>query len=101
MIVNSGASCNIIDRNLWELTMCERVKCNCYFTEKKLYAYGHDEALEVAGAFEVTVEILWESLNDVEFVVIERSGEALLENKSATDLGILQIKSDTNWVSRT
>ena len=37
------------------------------------------------------------SLNDVEFVVVERSGEALLGNK----LGILQIKSDDNWVSRT
>ena len=37
IIVNSGASCNMIDRNLWELMKRERVKCNCYFTDKKLF----------------------------------------------------------------
>ena len=34
MIVDSGASCNMIDRNLWELIKNELVKCNCYFTDK-------------------------------------------------------------------
>ena len=37
IIVDSGASCNMIDRNLWELMKRERVKCNCFFTDKKLF----------------------------------------------------------------
>ena len=100
MIIDSGIWCNIIDRNLRKLMKSEPVKCNCYFTDKKFYAYGNDETLEVTGAFEATIEIPGKSLNDVEFVVIEESGKALLGNKTATDLGILQIMSDINLVSR-
>ena len=43
MIIDSGVWCNIIDRNLRKLMKSKRVKCNCYFTDKKLYAYGNDE----------------------------------------------------------
>ena len=40
MLIDSGATCNILGRQLWEFLKKNLIKCKCYFTEKKIYAYG-------------------------------------------------------------
>ena len=36
MLIDSGATCNILDRQLWEFLKKNSIKCKCYFTEKKI-----------------------------------------------------------------
>ena len=39
MLIDSGATCNILDQQLWEFLKKNSIKCKCYFTKKKIYAY--------------------------------------------------------------
>ena len=45
---------------------------------KKLYSYGNKQPLQVAGTFTADVLVGNRVLNEVEFVVIESEGHALL-----------------------
>ena len=47
MLIDSGATCNILDRQLLEFLKKNSIKCKCYFTEKKIYAYGSKEPLNL------------------------------------------------------
>ncbi len=51
VIIDSGATVNIIDNSLWEVLKKKKVKCRSQKTDKKLFAYGSDEPLELAGVF--------------------------------------------------
>ena len=56
-IIDSGASCNIIDRQLWEELKKNKVKYISRKYKKKLFAYGSTEPLDVAGCFSATIEL--------------------------------------------
>ena len=63
MIVDSVASCNLTDRQLWESLKQNKEKCTSSRHKKQLYPYGSKEALKMAGCFtdkvaveDVTVE---------------------------------------------
>jgi hypothetical protein len=90
VIVDSGASVNVIDRCMWEWLKGRRVKCVSRLSDKKIYGYGNDKPLNVAGCFNANV-----SVNDkcvhADFFVVEEKGQALLWKQTALDLGILQI----------
>ena len=49
MVVDSGASCNVIARKLWEELKQNKVKCVSMKSNKKLYRYGSAEPLKTAG----------------------------------------------------
>ena len=57
MVVDSGASCNVIDRKLWEELKQSKVKSVSMKSNKKLYPYGHTEPLKTAGCFVATVTV--------------------------------------------
>ena len=40
MIINSGASCNIIDRETWESLKRASIECKCGDTVKIIFSYG-------------------------------------------------------------
>ena len=44
--VDSGASCNVIDRQLWESLKQNKVKCVSLSHKKQLYPYGSKEPLK-------------------------------------------------------
>ena len=50
-IIDFGASCNVIERKLWETLKREKVKCVSKKCQKKLFAYGNREPLKMAGSF--------------------------------------------------
>ncbi|XP_062616425.1 uncharacterized protein K02A2.6-like [Saccostrea cucullata] len=64
--------------------------------EKKLYAYGSQKPLKVAGIFTATVKYNQTVIPDVEFAVIEGEGQALLGRDTAVQLGMLQIVSSVS-----
>ena len=46
MVVDSGASVNIIDRALWEELKKQKVKCVSRKSSKRLYPYGAKKTLK-------------------------------------------------------
>jgi hypothetical protein len=76
---------------MWEWLKGGRVKCVSRLSDKKIYGYGSDKPLNVAGCFNANV-----SVNDkcvhADFFVVEEKGQALLGKQTALDLGILQIR---------
>jgi hypothetical protein len=57
---------------------------------KKLYAYGSDKPLTVAGSFIADVRVKDKCVS-AEFVAVEEEGQTLLGHRTATELGILKI----------
>ena len=74
MIIDSGASCNVIGHNVWEYLKAHKVKCVSSKASKKLYSYGSNQPLQVAGTFTTEVSVGERVLDGVEFVVIENKG---------------------------
>ena len=96
MIIHSGASCNVLDRNLWEYLKASKVRCASSKATKKLYSYGNKQPLQVAGTFTADVLVGNRVLNEVEFVVIESEGHALLGRETAIAQGVLQLGPQIN-----
>ena len=96
MIIDSGASCNVIGRNVWEYLKANKVACVSTKASKKLYAYGSNQPLQVAGIFTAEVSVRESVLSGVEFVVIENEGHALLGQETAISRGVLKLGAHVN-----
>ena len=91
MLIDSGASCNIIDRDTWERLKSMEIKCKSSTQTKKIYAYGSTQPLKVAGTFWSKVSHGDKMLEDIEFLVIEGQGKPLLGRDTSIKLGLLKI----------
>ena len=91
MIIDSGASCNDIGRNVWEYLKAHKVKCVTSQASKKLYSYGGNEPVQVAGTFTAEVSAEERVSSGVEFVAIENKGQALLARETAIVVGFLKL----------
>ena len=78
MIIDSGAGSNVIGRNVWQYLKANKIKCVSSKAFKKLYSYGSNQPLQVAGTFTAEICVEERVLSGVEFVVIENKGQALL-----------------------
>ena len=96
MIIDSGASCNVIGRNVWEYLKANKVECVSNKVSKKLYTYGSNQPLQVAGVFTAEVSVGERVLSGVEFVVIENEGHALLGRETAIALEVLKLGPQVN-----
>ena len=83
MIIDSGASCIVLDRNLWEYLKANKVRCASSKATKKLYSYGNKQPLQVAGTFTADVLVGNRVLNEVEFVVIESERHGFAKSRPA------------------
>ena len=63
---------------------------------KKLYAYGSNQPLQVAGMFTAVVSVIESVLSGVELVVIQNEGNALLGQEAAISLGVLKLGAHVN-----
>ena len=73
----------------------KKIKCESKLSSKKLFAYGSDKPLTVAGSFIADVYTQKKCVT-AEFFVVEERGQPLLGHKTATQLGILQIQENLN-----
>ena len=55
--VNSGSTCNVIDRETWKVLRKKKIKCKSWKSNKKLYSYGSEEPLNTAGEFKANLLI--------------------------------------------
>ncbi len=95
MLVDCGASSNVIDENTWEKLKSERIKCNSYIpdTENFFFSYSSDQPLPVMGAFKCDVRIGSQMVH-AEFFVIKGTGEPLLGRETSMKPGVLKIGTD-------
>ena len=92
VLIDSGATCNIVDLDTWKSLKQEGVKCRSQRCERKLFAYGQTEPIEVLGTFEsgVYCEASGERCVD-EFTVVKSHGRALLGKDTAEKLNVLRV----------
>ncbi|CAB4019494.1 Hypothetical predicted protein, partial [Paramuricea clavata] len=57
MIIDSSATCNIIDQNLWEHLKLENIRCESTKCKPNVYPYGSEEPLPVLGKFTANVTV--------------------------------------------
>ncbi|KAK3800038.1 hypothetical protein RRG08_029760 [Elysia crispata] len=85
MIIDSGASVNVIGRDVWEDMKQNGVKCTMMKADKKIYAYGSNTQLDLIGKFVADVN----NQSQYEFYVTSTFGPALMSKSLALDLGVL------------
>ena len=90
MIIVSGASTNIIDKQTWEWLKKNKVKCESARSSRKLYAYASQTPLDVIGTFSCEVSA-GSNTASAKFCVINGEGDPLLGKDTATSLGVLKI----------
>ena len=90
MIIDSGASTNIIDKETWEWLRKNKVKCESARSSRKLYAYASQTPLDVIGTFSCEVSA-GSNTASAKFCVINGEGDPLLGKDTATSLGVLKI----------
>ena len=98
-VIDSGASCNIMDAETWNVMKKKRVKCEKMTTEHnkslKLYTYSANEPLKILGIFTAKTHIKDKAAIEAEFVVIKGRGVPLLGKDTSEKLGILSLYSNS------
>ena len=84
VLIDSRATCNILDRATCESLKQKGLNCKSRKCENKLFAYGQTKPIEVVGIFESEThcEESGEKCVD-EFTVVEGRGKALLGKDTA------------------
>jgi len=90
MIIDSGASTNVVDKQTWEWLKRNKVKCESVRADKRLYTYVSQTPLDVIGTFHCETSVFNNSV-DAEYCVINGNGESLLGRETAMSLGVLKM----------
>ena len=91
VLVDSGSTCNVIDRETWETLKRKNIKCRSWKSNRKLYSYGSEEPLNTAGEFEA--ELCYKDRKcTVTFVVVEEKARPILSRQISEILAILKIE---------
>ena len=91
VLVDSGSTCNVIDRETWETLKTKNIKCRSWKSNRKLHSYGYEEPLKTAGEFEA--ELCYKDRNcTVTFVVVEERARPILSRQTSEIWAILKIE---------
>jgi len=101
VLIDSGATCNLVDKNTWEELKRQHIKCKSEKTTKKIYAYASRIALKTVGMFTALVQV-GKHQTQAEFIVIDGVGKPILGRDTAMQLDVLRVgkseKSQLNTV---
>ncbi|XP_062568299.1 uncharacterized protein K02A2.6-like [Saccostrea cucullata] len=93
MLIDSGASCNIVNHNVWSAVRANDETMSLSRSTNRLFSYGSKEPLQILGTFRaVTKHGLRETY--AEFAVVEGDYISLLGKDTAVELGVLRIGTD-------
>ena len=92
MFIDSGASCNVIDHQLWEQLQSNGIKCRSQLENRSIQSCATASKVQVEAKFWSKVELGEKHLSDIEFLVISNKGRPILGRKTAMQLGVLAIK---------
>ena len=90
VLIDSGASCNLMDKATWEELKAQNVDAVSRKSTKKLFAYGQTEPIEILGTFHAKImcDVTGVSCKD-QFMVIKGKGTTLLSKGTAKKLNVL------------
>ena len=92
VLIDSGATCNLMGRGTWEWLKKHGVKCESQKQEQVLFAYGSKEPLPTMGTFTTEIESLDSNVRiSADFVVIKGEGRTLLCKETAEKLNLLRV----------
>ena len=92
ILIDSGASCNLIDKNTWEYLKSKGVTCKSKMLSKKLFAYGQNKPIETLGIFECNVICSsTQKACNCEFIVVKNTGKSILGRSTAEKLNVLRV----------
>ena len=91
LMIDSGASCNIIDQDSWEECKRRQISGICLKTNKKIFAYACEKPLEVLGKFSTTVVLSNGNSCSTYFYVVAGKGMPILGKNTALKLSVLQL----------
>jgi hypothetical protein len=94
VIIDSGASVNVISNAVWEKLKENKIKCKSEKSDKKLYAYGSKTPLSVMGKFSCNVCLKSRDQrqnSDADFYVVDGNNPSLLGKNTAVELGVLKL----------
>ena len=102
MLLDSGATNNIVDEETWEDLKVKKIKCKSEAApiDRKLYAYASSKLLPVKGRFICEV-LISKGKTQAEFLVIKGKRVPLLCKDTAMKLGVLRIGVDIATVAGT
>ncbi|XP_063904716.1 uncharacterized protein K02A2.6-like [Zophobas morio] len=91
-LIDSGATCNVIDKKSWENLKASKIKGTCGEPDtKKLYSYGGQTPLKTLGTFHTTVELEnGRKLDSIKFYVVDVKATPIIGKSTARTLGILR-----------
>lgn len=93
VMVDSGASCNVIDEGTWSALKDKNFDGVSFVTKQKLYPYGRTKPLTVLSKFKADVQVVGnkEHREQATFFVIKGKGVPLLGRETSMKLGVLKI----------
>ena len=97
VLIDSGASCNVVDKDTWEDLRSQGIKCKSEKGTQKLLPYGSAEPLSTLGKFCTSVQ-LDDHAVEAEFVVIRGKRRPLLGRETAVQLGVLKLGPQVNSI---
>ena len=98
VMIDSGSTCNIIDKDTWDTLKQSGVKCKSQKSVGNIYAYGSTTPLKTLGKFQTTVAHCG-SITEAEFVALDGTGRSLLGCQTARQLGVLLIGPEVNYLT--
>lgn len=98
LLIDSGASCNIVDKITWTYLKQQKIKCQSEVVSKKLYAYGKSEPLDILGKFRTEIQIA-DRDTVADFYVINGTGKSLLCKDTAQQLDVLRLGPQIQQIS--
>ena len=92
VLIDSGATCNVMGQQTWELLKQKGIKCESCKSARELFAYGGTEPLPTLGTF--TADVTWAGMENgskADFVVVKGDSRTLLDRETAEVLSLLRI----------
>ena len=98
VMIDSGSSCNIVDKDTWEILKKKGVRCKSQKLAGNVYAYGTKTQLKTLGKFQ-TIIAYGNAMIEAEFIVLDGIGRPLLGCSSAIQLGVLKMGPEVNTLT--
>ena len=74
VLIDSGATCNVMGQQTWEMLKLEGIKCESRKLARELFAYGGTEPLPTLGTFSADVMLTGNNGCRADFVVVKGDG---------------------------
>ena len=99
VMIDSGSSCNIIDKRTWEALKDKGIKYKSEKSVENIYPYGISTPLKTLGKFYAKVNV-FDHEAEAEFIVLDGTARSILGCSTTRDLNVLKSGSEVNMLTK-